>query len=268
MGRKSLVQDVTSGICGSVIDLLIWQIALVGASFGKYSSRGVYQAFREADEFLQEINHHTLASSWHKLTKKRLIIYAKRDNLYSPQITEFGKKRLASIFPKFFVKRPWDKRIYLITYDVPETAHKKRDKLRYFLRQIGSKLLQESTWLTPYNPREMLNDFVKENRIPGAIIISDIGTDGGVGETSIQDLLMKLYGLEKLNERYEEFMKDVKRGNKQLRYLLFQYLAILRDDPQLPFELLSRGWRGDKAYSIYKTLETKYILSFPRPSSK
>lgn len=267
MGRKSLVQDVTFGICGSVIDFLIWQIALVGASFGKSGSRGVYQAFREADKLLQEVNHQTLASSWHKLTKKRLITHTKRDNLYFPQITEFGKKRLASIFPKYFEKRPWDKRIYLIIYDVPEAAHKKRDKFRYFLKQIDSRMLQESIWLTPYNPREILNDFVKENRIPGAIIISDIGTDGGIGETSIQDLLMSLYDLEKLNERYEVFMKDAKRGSKQLRYLLFQYLAILRDDPQLPFELLSRGWRGDKAYSIYKTLEEKYVLSFPRPRS-
>lgn len=262
MGRGSLAKEITYNVCGSLVDLLIWYVALVGASIGKTGPRGVHQAFREADQTLQNLNHHTLATVWYQLTKKRLLAYKRRGNLYSPQITEFGKKRLEASIPQYYKKRPWDKKIYLITYDIPETANLKRDKLRLFLKQIGARLLQESTFLTPYNPRELINEFVQKYKIPGTIIVSDVGTNGGVGETSIQDLLVKLYGLEKLNERYEEFIKHSQEKEKPLQYLLFEYLSILKDDPQLPFELLPKGWLGNKAYFVYENLKGIYINSF------
>ena len=267
MGRKSKVKEITYGIFGSLVDILIWQVALVGVSVGKYGSRGVYQAFTEADEFLNKVNHTTLAATWHQLLKKGLITYKKRNNLYSPQITEFGRKRLTKTLPHYQAKRPWDKRIYLITYDIPEIAHKKRDQFRLFLKNLGCKLLQESNWLTPYNPRELVNGFVQKFKIPGTVIVSDIGQDGGVGEKTIQDLLVKLYLLEKINDKYEEFLKDARGDEGSWRDLIFQYLSILKDDPQLPFALLPQWWLGDKAYHVYKRLKERYIIS-SRPRVK
>ncbi len=262
MRQNSLIKEVTYGVCGSLIDLIIWQIALVGASVGKTGSRGVYQAFREADEVLAEVNHHTLAATWYQLTKKHLIKYKRRGNLYSSEITKFGQQRLHETFPQYHQKRPWDKRVYLITYDIPEKARVKRDKLRNFLLQIDARLLQESTFLTPYNPRELVNEFHRKYNIPGTIIISDIGSDGGVGEMSIQDLLVKLYSLEDLNDKYEEFIKNARKKKKPIRSLLFEYLSILRNDPQLPFSLLPVGWLGEKAYLEYEKLRRKYINSY------
>lgn len=259
--RQKLL-DATFGICGSLVDLFIWQVALVGASVGKTGPRGVYEAFREADEILQKVNHNTLKSTWHQLTKKRLITYGKRNHLYSPQITKMGQKRLKDIIPVYLHTRSWDKRIYLITYDIPEKYKNKRDSLRYFLVKIHAKLLQESIYLTSYNPREMIRDFIREYQIPGTVIVSDVGSDGGVGENSIQDLLTQLYSLEKLNDRYEVFMKNAKAGKSDAKHLLFEYLSILRDDPQLPFELLPRGWLGDDAYILYEKLKNRYINSF------
>ncbi len=268
MGKKSLVKDITWGVCGAIIDLLLWQIALVGASVGKSGPRGVHQAFREADELLGQINHNTLAATWHKLTKKRLITYKKRGGLYSAEITEYGKKRIKETIPGYQLKRLWDKKIYLITYDIPLEANSKRDKLRNFLKQIGARLLQESTWVTIYNPRQLVADFVKENKIPGTIIVSDIGRDGGIGEENLTDLLVKLYSLEKLDERYENFIKEAKKNKKPARDLIFEYLSILKDDPQLPFELLPKGWSGDKAYLLYQRINSKYIINFKQVRDK
>ncbi len=33
-----------------------------------------------------------------------------------------------------------------------------------------------------------------------------------------------------------------------------EYLSIVRNDPQLPFELLQDGYLGDEAYLVYKNL--------------
>ncbi|MBI5464984.1 hypothetical protein HY946_00030 [Candidatus Gottesmanbacteria bacterium] len=264
MSKKSLVKEISFGVLGTMVDFLLWYTALVGASIGKSGPAGVHRAFSEADDFLSQINHRTLAATWYQLTRKRLLTYKKRGNLYSPEITKFGQKRLQEKIPRYHQERPWDRKIYLVTYDIPENPPHKRDVLRNFLKQIGCKLLQESTWLTPYNPRQLIKGFINEHKIPGTIIISDIGQDGGVGETTIQDLLVKLYNLEKLNERYETFIKNSEGKNQNLRSLIFEYLSILQDDPQLPFELLPSGWLSDKAYSLYRGLigdYPNYILS-------
>lgn len=260
MKTNENIKGITYKVCGTLIDLLLWQVFMVGTSVGKTGPRGVHEAFREADEILQKINHRTLSATWYQLTKKRLLTYKKRENIFTAEITNFGKKRLQQKFPQYHQKRPWDKKIYIITYDIQSKANTKRDKLRRFLNKIGCKMIQESTFLTPYNPRQLINEFDSKYKIPGTIIVSDVGQDGGVGETDIKDLLVKLYSLEKLNDRYENFIKNVKKQNDK-RIMLFEYLSILKDDPQLPFALLPTGWSGNNAYKIYEKLETDYILS-------
>lgn len=257
MARNSLVKDITFGVFGSAVDLLLWLSFMTGASFGKTGPAGFTKAFQEADEILEQINHHTLVASWRRLFKKRLLTYKKRGNLYNLEITNFGKKRLQQSLPYYFSKRPWDKRIYLITYDIPEIARKKRDLLRYYLRQNFCRLLQESAWLTPYNPRQLINDFVEKYKIPGTVIVSDVGEDGGVGDTSLQDLIVRLYNLEDLNNRYEEYIKISQEREQSTNQLLIEYLSILKDDPQLPFELLPHSFLGEKAHQIYLKLQVK-----------
>lgn len=260
-----MVKEITGGVFGALTDLLLWQVYLVGASVGKTGPRGVSQAFQEADEMLQQLNHRTLVMAWHQLTKRSLISYKKRGNLYYPEITQFGKKRLDETVPIYQTKRPWDGRVYLVTYDVPEINHTKRDALRSFLTKLGCKLLQESVWLTPYNPRELINEFVKNNSVPGTIIVSDVGSNGGIGESTIQDLIVKLYKLESLNQRYETVISEAKNFTIPGKQLLINYLSILRDDPQLPFELLPQGWLGHEADKLYQKLMSKYIITDSRP---
>jgi DNA-binding transcriptional regulator PaaX len=259
MVDRSQIKEITGGVFGALTDFLLWQIFLVGATVGKSGTRGVYQAFKEADEMLASVNHRSLAATWNQLTQKKLIIYQKRNNLYYPVITEFGRKRLEERMPVYREKRPWDGRIYLITYDIPEIKHTKRDALRSFLIRIRCKLLQESVWLIPYNPRELIAVFLKDHSVPGTVIISDVGKDGGIGETTVQDLVVRLYSLETLNKRYYDFISQVTKITLPVKSMILKYLSILDDDPQLPFELLPKGWLGDKAYRQYLKLKPQII---------
>lgn len=268
MADKPSVKKLTYKIFGSLADLLLWYTYLVGASFGKSGPRGFPQAFAEADEMLDKFNHHTLVATWHQLKKKKLLTYQKRENLYNPEITEFGKKRLEQTLPVYHEIRPWNGKLYLITYDIYENAHQKRNKFRKYIKELGCKKLLESVWLTPYNFRELLNDYIKNKKIPGTIIISDIGKDGGIGETSVIDLITKLYDLETINDQYELFIRNVKGKNVPVLRLIFEYLSILKKDPQLPFELFPNRFLGTKAYHLYKNLQNKYIQTLVRPDSK
>ncbi len=99
---------------------------------------------------LEEFNYETIKRSILYLRKKGLIQIAKEKSRL-PKITEEGQKRLSSILPQYDDKRVWDKRVYLITYDLPIKKNKERNYLRFFLRRIGCGMLQKSVWITPYN---------------------------------------------------------------------------------------------------------------------
>lgn len=260
MPKKSVVREITGGVFGGLFDLLLYQVFLVGASVGKTGSRGIYQAFAEADKALEEFNHNTMVAVWHQLTKQKLITFQKRGNLYHAAITQYGKNRLKEKIPTYQINRPWDGRIYLVTYDIPEYLRNQRDILRRFLVRIGCKPLQESVYLTPYNPRTIINEYISNQKIGGTIIVSDVGRDGGIGESNIQDLIVRLYKLENLNDRYQEFIDNISEEVKPAYKLHLQYFSILLDDPQLPFELLPRGWLGDKAYQYFLKLNSSLKL--------
>ena len=158
------------------------------------------------------------------------------------------------MLPTYKKKRTWDKRIYLVTYDVPEERRDDRDLLREALKRIGCAHLQDSVWLTPYNPKGILETFVEEQGLHGSIIVSDTGTDGAVGSRGLKELICEIYSLEDLNDRYKGFLYEFSKGKKESAAdaVASHYLSILQDDPQLPFELLPTDWRGEEAYEFYE----------------
>ena len=258
MAKRTSFSRLTNGLFNSAADLMLWYVGLVGGSVGKtHTSRGAYKSLTEADEFLQEVNHDTLRGAWQYLKRQGLVETLKRDVFYEPVITAAAEKRLQSLVPVYRKHRPWDKRIYIITYDIPEERSESRDLLRAQLKTLGAASLQQSVWICPYNLESVLNNFVQENSIEGTIIISDTGTDGGIGGETIENLIIRVYDLELLNERYREFLDMVKKKESSRTSLAVLYLSILKDDPQLPFKLLPYWWLGDDAHKAYRKLIKK-----------
>jgi len=258
MAKRTRFSRLTNGLFNSAADLLLFQIGLIGGSIGQtHTARGAYKSIIEADKFLQEVNHKTLRGAWQYLKRQGLVETIKRDVFYEPIITLAAEKRLKSLVPTYRKHRPWDKRIYIITYDIPEERSGSRDLLREQLKFLGAASLQRSVWICPYNLETVLDDFVQKNKIEGTIILSDTGTDGGIGGTSIENLVVDVYNLESLNERYREFLEMVEQKEMSKTSLAILYLSILKDDPQLPFQLLPYWWLGDDAFKIYKKLTKK-----------
>lgn len=250
---KRVVLRSTEGFLSTVSDLVLFQIFLIGSSVGKgNTSRDIYRMFNESSAALDEINYHTFREAFYRLKRKGLLETVKEEVYFKPQLTKQGLKKLRELIPTYNKKRPWDKRIYLITYDVAEERRFDRDMLRKTLKIIGCAYLQNSVWLTPYNPRGVLESFVEEHDLHGSIIVSDTGTDGAVGEQSLKELIRKVYYLDDLNERYKNFLREFSKTKKKVSVdaVAGCYLSILKDDPQLPFELLPANWLGDEANEL------------------
>ena len=77
-----------------------------------------------------------------------------------------------------------------------------------------------------------------------------MGKGGAIGEENLASLVVRVWRLDRLNDRYEEWLREYKRSDKLDQWLVTSYLTILRDDPQLPFSLLPKWWKGDRAWRL------------------
>lgn len=246
---KEIVFKLSEGLLSSVTDLLLLQFYIFGAVIGKgKTSRGAYRAVEEATKELEEFNYQTLKQTFDHLKRKGFI-----RSLQEPIITQLGKQRLNNVVPQYQSQRTWDKTIYLVTYDIQETKRLYRNMLREILQKLGAAPLQASVWLTPYNPQRILKKFSLTPGFAGEIVVSCVGKDGYIGEEQLGDLIYRIYHLDKINQRYQQFIDQYEQHHDKWNAAVL-YLSILKDDPQLPFDLLPDDWCGDEAYKIYSNL--------------
>lgn len=263
MGKKGITRAVSraalalaEGLFSHAVDLALWTVIYLGeVGLPQPTSGQVWRAQIAADHYLYQVNYDVIKNAL-KMARRNGWIKARQRNA-PPEITEEGKRRLAGVIPQYDEKRTWDGRMHLVTYDIPEKRKVDRELLREYLKRIGCAMLQESVWITPYNPIDLVRSFVDEKELSGTVIVSDMGKDGAVGEEDLRSLLVRIYNLERLNERYEEWFSSIGELDYIDHFALIRYLAILADDPQLPFPLLPPWWKGDKS----NALVTSQLLS-------
>lgn len=252
---------ITNGILGTLTDFVLFNLFFLSEYASSFDRRAIDKSISLAHEDLHEINYQKIRETLYNL-KRRGFIKSLKLELYEEIITQKGKERIKAQLPEYKESRPWDKRIYLITYDIPEKGRNKRDILRNFLKRIDAAYLQRSTWLSVYNPKQLIKEFIEDNGIPGQVLVSDLGPDGSIGEENLKGLIARVYDLEEVNEKYEQFLcqfKDYKKLKVQRqREAIFNFLKILKEDPQLPFSLLPTDWKGEKAYLLYLKIRSIY----------
>ncbi|OIO13016.1 hypothetical protein COY59_03930 [Candidatus Gottesmanbacteria bacterium CG_4_10_14_0_8_um_filter_37_24] len=256
---NKLAWQISKGLLTSTSDILLYSVFLFGASVGKSaSSRGVCESFKEADNLFRKYNTKTLIESFSRVrNKKRYLVYQKNKGDRQISISSYGYKRLAEVIPTYRTERKWDKKFYLISFDIPEKKRTFRDSLRKHLKKIGAGLFQSSLWISPYNPTNYLKESVNYFSQQDWIIISPVDQYSifPYFEEELPLLLEKTYKLADLNKRYKSFI-DKEKDKKGL-VVCFEYLNILKDDPQLPFELEPPGYKAKEANILYGALLKK-----------
>lgn len=258
--RKTIL-EATGGIFSTVVDIALWEVFYLGEVGTSFSSRAAWTASYKADRLLDEINYETIKRALVNAKKRGLISYKGKWKNSIPAITQEGRRRLIAIVPHYDEKRVWDGRIYLIIYDVPETKKRDRELLREYLKRIGAGMVQESVWLTPYDPRGSLREFLDTYHLRGLVLISIMERDSSIGEEDLQSLIRRIYKLDQLNGKYREFFEKFSTGKWQSSEIYFSFLSILKNDPQLPFSLLLNDWLGEKAYKLF-TQHSRHAVAY------
>jgi DNA-binding transcriptional regulator PaaX len=260
MGSKfsSLALHTADRLAETLTDTLLFLFFTYGASFGKRGSRGIYQMFEEAESDIGDINYQSIKHAIGNLVQRDLIVRSPKRSTLEVEITRLGKQRIESVFPTYHEKRPWDGHVYLISYDIPNKSTAVRNLLREYIRRTGGACLQESLWLNPYNPTDLLEEFTHTHHIDDTLLISKLGRDGAIGKHSLHQLIDHVYHLHDLNARYRTFLSKYKHTSTfSPLTLTLDYFSVLKDDPQLPFKLLPSGFSAHEANKLFLRLTKK-----------
>jgi len=225
----------TRGLFNTILDTAIFSVAFLAHTAG---GKNPWQSIPDAIHTTKIIHKNSFKRAIYNARHKG---YLQRKKDYY-EITKLGKKRLQQIIPQYQEKRPWDGKLYLITYDIPEEKKRKRDILRGKIQPTG-----------------VLLDFIKERKLVGLVLISDLKEGGFIGGKKAPDAVNRVYKLDDLSEQYRKICQpyyDKKINDNQF---VFDFLAILKKDPQLPFELLPANWWGEEAYRLYKKINKNYL---------
>ncbi|VGO17603.1 hypothetical protein PDESU_06202 [Pontiella desulfatans] len=212
-------------------------------------------------------NQRAYHSSVARLKKSGLVAHLHRDgSLPSLRLTDDGKAAIPDYYrPREFWETRWNKRWYVLMFDVPERERAYRDHLRSFLKQRHFGCLQKSVWVTPRDVRPEYDDLERAAAVDSVAFLFEAQTVLGHGAQSVVRHAWNFDQLEALQGEYIRFVdRNLEKlgshagGEAELVQLLrmdnLAYSQAMALDPLLPEELHPAGYCGKEAFAKHNQL--------------
>lgn len=216
-----------------------------------HPGRYLYGSFEDCTD------RHTLQKNLSGLVAAGLLKKKRdRDQYY---LTPLGWEKVAKFLPlKETLKKPWDGLWRVVVYDIAEERRVERNFLRRRLKELGFRLWQKSTWLTPHDVSLELYRLLKGHSLVGRVSVFEARNLFGLDN---RRLAARTWPLTELGKKYHELTEAWQAGKgkagqdrnklKELsRKFQERYLELLQKDPQLPSELLPKDWPSRKLKTI------------------
>ncbi len=236
------VKKATAGVCCALTDLVLEELAVLATvAHDRGAAHSLPRLNRLSRELRESWDERKLLTAIRKLREKGWI---SRDLVPTVE----GQRRLQGFVPEDTMKRRWNGKWYMVTFDIPERERAKRQRLREVLRALGYVPLHQSVWLASEDFFGDLQKFLKEEELTRYVIFS---VSQALGTKGSRELAARLWDVDDLNWRYRDWVKSCERRDRPTGSLYWEYIAIRQSDPQLPTELLPRGWYGVEAGEIF-----------------
>ena len=246
---RKIVNDLSLGLIDGLNNIVLYAIESGG--------------FNESDKLLNVFSPARIQKAVYNLSQANLIKLNNKAKHKQYILTKQGLKRLQGQIPFYDEQRSWDNKLYLVTYDFQIKHNQRRDAFRKALISLSAVMIQQSVYLTPYNPHSTILKLNQDGQLNNQIVVSELKQSGIYGEAlSFKELVWKIYNLEDINNKYALFIGrhshyKAAKVKRECLHIAFEYLAILKEDPQLPFNLLSSEYLGKQAYTLYLKLLKK-----------
>lgn len=246
--RKKLaaaLRRASFGWLGTLADVSLVSLYLLAAG-GSANPRNINRIYNTAGKLFSSLQ----TKRWQKSLQRSLYNLADSGLIENRKITNKGFARLKQLIPTYIEDRPWNGWLYLTLYDIPENLSRSRKKLSNLMKQMSFGCLQKSVWVSFEDPEPFLEDLIEWDELEEFVVTIKSRVSPRIRK-GLVPLLANAFKLDNLNLRYRAFIDLAKDGKTPPEDSAVRYLAILKDDPQLPFRLLSENWLGDKAHNIY-----------------
>lgn len=247
--RKKVIR-LTKGLISTLEDFVLMQIAIMD----KITLHPVESLTRRIEHMEMRLDGYDPDDFYSAFYRAREKGWLDPDWKLAKQ----GWKRLKSILPQYEKPPEWDGKWYIVSFDIPESYKRKRDAFREKLKKLDFGRLQNSVWISPVNYLANIESLVKFHKMEHWVIPS---VTDKLGRVTSEELAERVWPVERINERYKNFISRCKgffRKEKGYRFNKFglqtEYLSILKEDPQLPKDLLPGDWQGKKAHKFYLKL--------------
>ena len=239
------VRNASFGWLGALTDISLVSLYLLAAGAAIHPGNA-NRIYAQAGKIFTKLR----TGRWQKSLRKSLYNLADAGMIENWEITDKGFSRLKELIPKYIESRPWNGWLYLTIYDIPENLRRSRMKLSNLMKQLAFGMLQKSVWVSFLDPEPFLADLIEWDELDDFVVTVKSRVSPRL-RNGLIPLLANAFKLDNLNLRYEGFIDQVKEAKIESADLAVRYLAILRQDPQLPFRLLPQDWLGDKAHQVY-----------------
>jgi len=105
---------------------------------------------------------HKVKRALKRLEKRKLISLEKKGEEVEVKVLEDGREEVLKYSIKQLLKlkkenKNWNKKWFIVIFDVPESERNKRDYLRNFLTTIGFQPYQQSVYIYPFECKKEIN---------------------------------------------------------------------------------------------------------------
>ena len=249
--QKDKIRELTFGITDGVSNIILYFLYLT-------SSGGIDDLYK-TDYLLTKFAKPQIRRALYALIQQGLV-----DNPVDRviTITKLGKTKARTKLQLEVEPKPWKGKLYLINYDISARDNSKRVMFQRLLIKNNAAMLQNSLYITSYNPSSLIQNFNRQHGQVGEVFISTLDIKSTF-QTAIEvrSILWKVFQLEKLNQRYAQFLdsyaglsSESMQNKRLILSITFQYVSIRIDDPDIPPELLLESYLGFEATKLFHKL--------------
>ena len=258
--QKDKIRELTFGITDGVSNIILYFLYL--------TSSGGIDDLDKADYLLTKFAKSQIRRALYALIQQGLV-----DNPVDSviTITKLGKTKARTKLQLEVEPKPWKGKLYLINYDISARDNSKRVMFQRLLIKNNAAMLQNSLYITSYNPSSLIQSFNRQYGQVGEVFISTLDIKSTF-QTAIEvrSILWKVFQLEELNQRYAQFLdsyaglsSESMQNKRLILSITFQYVSIRRDDPDIPLELLLESYLGFEATKLFHKL-VPYLTNVAR----
>lgn len=215
---------------------------------------------------LLDVSERAVRLTLSRMTKKGWLVTGKDGRRSHSSLSERGRGLLIRGRNRIFepTTTNWDGQWHMLIYSLPEKLRPIRNSLRTQLSWLGLGSLSPGIWISPHNRVREIEETVNQLKITSRV---NLFTGAYLGPSTPRDLVEQCWDFPNLEAQYRKFVDRYQKEYEEAQddgdrvgseasfikrfWLTHSFQSFPLKDPNLPTELLPKGWIGISARELF-----------------